>query len=62
MGNMVVALRAVGAIDGGLDEMRQVVADSTSTTRYEPGPDQESIWEAAEARVFSPAPAATAAT
>lgn len=59
MGNMVVALRAVGALHGGLDQLRRVVARSTSTTRYQPAPGQDSIWQAAEQRVFGTAPAPT---
>lgn len=55
MGNMVVQLRAIGALDGGLDELRAVVADSVPTTRYEPTPGATDAWEAAERRVFGTA-------
>lgn len=53
MGNMVVSLRAIGALGGGLDELRQIVADSVITTRYEPRPGRGTAWQAAEERVLS---------
>ncbi|MFT8636454.1 MAG: rhamnulokinase family protein [Pseudoclavibacter sp.] len=52
MGNMVVQLRAVGALSGGLDDLRTVIADSVDTRRYEPVPGATVIWDLAEARVF----------
>ncbi len=51
IGNMVVQLRAIGALDGDLDELRTVVADSVSTTRYEPSAGVSAIWDEAEARL-----------
>lgn len=58
MGNMVVQLRAVGALQGGLDELRQVVADSVETSRYEPTPGARQLWDAAEERLFGTSPGA----
>ncbi|QPK81246.1 rhamnulokinase [Schaalia sp. ZJ405] len=52
VGNMVVQLRAVGAISGGLDALRRVVVNSTDLVRYEPRPTEYETWEAAERRVF----------
>ncbi|MDC4233423.1 rhamnulokinase [Actinomyces sp. B33] len=52
IGNMVVQLRAIGALDGGLANLRRIVSDSSALTRYEPTPGALGAWEAAEARVF----------
>lgn len=52
MGNMIVQLRAIGALEGGLGSLRRVVSDSVSLTRYEPTPGAMSAWDAAEFRVF----------
>ncbi|MCI1749613.1 MAG: rhamnulokinase [Acidipropionibacterium sp.] len=52
MGNIVVSLRAIGALDGGLDELRQVIANSVITTRYEARPGRGTAWQAAEERVL----------
>lgn len=52
IGNMVVCLRAVGALNGGLDELRRVIADSVTTTRFEPVLG-DATWDAAERRVVS---------
>lgn len=58
IGNMLVQLRAVGALSGGLPDLRRVVAASNSTTRYEPRPGVD--WDAVERRALgaipSPAP------
>lgn len=53
MGNMVVSLRAIGALRGDLDALRRVVAESTSTTRYEPRAHTDTDWDDAERRVFA---------
>ncbi len=52
LGNLVVQARAIGAISGGLQELRQVVRDSSELFTYEPTPGAEAAWAAAEARVF----------
>lgn len=52
IGNMLVQLRAIGALAGDLTSLRAVVARSLPTTHYEPTPGQEPVWEAAERRVF----------
>lgn len=52
MGNMLVQLRAIGAITGDLDELRAVVKNSVETHTYSPR-DHGQLWEAAEARVFA---------
>lgn len=58
IGNMLVQLRAIGALSGGLSDLRRVVAASETTTRYEPRPGVD--WDAVERRVpgvqSSPAP------
>ncbi|WP_313679947.1 rhamnulokinase [Corynebacterium stationis] len=38
MGNMLVQLRAVGEISGGLDEMRSVVSNTVNPKKYSPQP------------------------
>ncbi len=50
LGNMAVQARAVGAIDGGLDELRRLVRESSTLTRYLPRSDS-SCWEEAEQRL-----------
>ncbi|WP_174547612.1 rhamnulokinase [Nocardiopsis dassonvillei] len=47
IGNLLVQARAVGAVEGGLADLRRIVADSTEVSRYRPsGP--RAPWEAAE--------------
>ncbi len=47
IGNLLVQARAVGAVEGGLADLRRIVADSTEVGRYRPsGP--RAPWEAAE--------------
>ncbi|QWW19465.1 rhamnulokinase [Schaalia sp. 19OD2882] len=53
IGNMVVQLRAIGALSGSLQDLRVVVAESSSLSRHEPSPGAASVWDEAEARVFS---------
>lgn len=38
MGNMLVQLRAVGEISGGLDEMRSVVSNTVNPKKFSPQP------------------------
>lgn len=62
IGNMLVQLRAIGALEGDLASLRAVVARALPTTYYEPTPGQASRWEAAEGRVFKHAASAAAAS
>lgn len=49
VGNLLMQARAVGAIEGGLSELRRVVADSFETHTYRPGLEGGSIaWERAQ--------------
>lgn len=50
MGNMIIQLRAIGAIEGGLAELRRIVAASETVTRYEPNLEMRAIWDVAEGR------------
>lgn len=52
IGNMLVQLRAIGALDGGLDSLRVVVSSSVQTARYEPNSETSAMWDSAERRVF----------
>lgn len=45
LGNMVVQLRAIGALEGGLDRLRHVVDASTLTRCYRPHAGQDQVWE-----------------
>ncbi|WP_150239609.1 rhamnulokinase [Nocardiopsis quinghaiensis] len=50
IGNLLVQARAVGTVEGGLADLRRIVAGSTEAGRYEPtGP--QAPWEAAERRL-----------
>lgn len=51
IGNLLVQARAVGAVEGGVADLRRIVADSTALRRYEPR-GTESRWEAAERRLW----------
>lgn len=51
IGNMVVQLRAIGALDGDLSNIRRVVARSVQTKRFEPEVGAASVWAEAERRV-----------
>lgn len=51
LGNLVVQARAIGAISGGLSELRKVVRASSKLITYEPTPSAESAWAAAERRI-----------
>ncbi len=50
LGNLAVQARAVGALRGGLAELRDVVRASAELARYEPRGD-EARWDAAQRRV-----------
>ncbi|OZM80278.1 rhamnulokinase family protein [Pseudonocardia sp. MH-G8] len=56
LGNVLVQARALGAVDGGLPEMRALLRATQSLTRYEPRGDDRA-WAAAEQRLGQPAPA-----
>lgn len=50
LGNVLVQARAIGVLDGGLDDLRALAAATQAVTRYEPQGD-DSAWESAERRV-----------
>lgn len=52
IGNMAVQLRAIGAIEGGLNEIRTLIKKSVASVRYEPTAGEFSLWDSAERRVF----------
>jgi rhamnulokinase len=51
-GNALVQARALGAVSGGLGELRALLARHTPTVRYEPAGDR-AAWAAAESRVWA---------
>ncbi|MGC7101872.1 rhamnulokinase [Amycolatopsis lurida] len=52
MGNLLVQAAAMGEIDGGLDNIRRLVAASAEVRRYDPtGPSDR--WREAEARIYA---------
>lgn len=51
LGNLVVQARAIGAIRGGLAELREVVRDSSALITYEPTPGAGDAWASAERRL-----------
>jgi rhamnulokinase len=51
LGNALVQARALGAVDGGLTDLRAIVRGSLRVLRYEPAGD-EGAWAAAEARTY----------
>lgn len=51
LGNLVVQARAIGAISGGLKELRRVVRDSSELITYEPIPGAEAAWADVERRL-----------
>lgn len=51
IGNALVQARALGAVEGGLAELRAIISRSCRVVRYEPS-GSERDWAAAEARVF----------
>ncbi len=52
IGNMVVQLRAIGAVDGDLSALRSIVQASSPTRVYEPVPGATAAWDLAEERAF----------
>jgi rhamnulokinase len=50
LGNALVAARAIGGFDGGLAELRALVAATQPLTTYQPRPD-EPAWDTAQARL-----------
>lgn len=46
LGNLLVAARAIGHIDGGLDQLRMIAAASSDLTHYQPtnSPNNTSTW------------------
>lgn len=50
LGNLAVQARAIGAIHGGLAQLRQVVRASSSVLHYAPS-GKEQVWAEAEARL-----------
>ncbi|MGI5131379.1 rhamnulokinase [Pseudonocardia sp. CA-107938] len=53
LGNVLVQARALGAVTGGLPDLRRVVAASTAPHRYEPDPAAARAWDEAESRLGS---------
>lgn len=51
LGNVLVQARCLGAIDGGLDALRALIAETQEISRYEPS-GNEAAWEAAESRIY----------
>jgi rhamnulokinase len=52
LGNVLVQARTLGAVDGGLADLRRLLRDTQSLRRYEPRTN-ETAWRAAEARLDS---------
>ncbi|WP_127843440.1 rhamnulokinase [Actinomyces wuliandei] len=52
LGNIVVAARGAGLVQGDLSDLRALVRASTTLTRYEPAPAASSAWEEAEQRLL----------
>lgn len=52
LGNMVVAARGAGLLEGDLSALREVVRDSSEITRYEPDPTAAAAWDAVERSLF----------
>jgi len=51
LGNVLVQARALGALTGGLPDLRRVVAASTAPRRHEPDPATANAWDEAESRL-----------
>jgi len=56
LGNAAVSARALGALDGGLGELRAAVRASSHLRRYRPDPALAGAWAEAAARIDSGAP------
>ena len=52
LGNILVAARGAGLIDGDLAELRRMVRASSEIVEYAPDPAAAPAWEAAERRLF----------
>ena len=52
LGNMVVAARGAGLIEGDLGDLRRLIRSSSRITRYAPDPDAAAGWDAVERRLF----------
>jgi len=50
LGNVLVQGRSLGALSGGLNDLRTLVRDTQAVTTYQPGGDQRA-WTAAESRL-----------
>jgi rhamnulokinase len=51
LGNVLVQARALGALTGGLPDLRRAVAASTAPRRHEPDPASARAWDEAESRL-----------
>lgn len=51
LGNVVAQARAVGALEGTLEDLRSVIAASVSSTTYTPAPGSAERWGLAEQRL-----------
>ena len=51
LGNVLVQARALGALTGGLPDLRRTVAESTAPRRHEPDPSSARAWDEAESRL-----------
>ena len=52
LGNMVVAARGAGLIEGDLGDLRRLIRDSSRIARYTPEADAAAGWDAVEHRLF----------
>ena len=52
LGNVVVAARGAGVIEGDLGDLRHLIRTSSRLTRYEPDLGASSDWDAIERRLF----------
>jgi rhamnulokinase len=51
LGNALVQARALGAVSGGLPELRALLRATSEVRTYSPGPGAEAAWAAAAARI-----------
>ena len=52
LGNIVIAARGAGVIDGNLSDLRRLIRSSSRLTRYTPDLDTSSNWDDVERRLF----------
>ena len=52
LGNVVIAARGAGVIDGDLSDLRRLIRSSSRLTRYTPDLDTSSNWDDVERRLF----------